>query len=306
MILRLSWTHTGEREQPYKQMNDKHLFGFSIIHLTQVVCPSAALPQVPVIPLRSTYIITCNLVSEMRNARARDQRGVLWRPTWREESQVQILPPDPTGCVITDPVKEFGNYRRHSWMAGRSRFCPHPHHPCHRLGLLSSHSGNFTPTLTSISMLRRLVEGRKMIICCHPKSWQPPKISYWKLDCPSLSSLITHKMYIYKVKTVVKWLTIRRSRLGESMLLFELAWSLSIRYKEKPGCWARPSHLSKPSLSFISVVKMSRWDQVIANVLSSSKISIQDLDSSLAKFHLTFFLGGLFLSWDAPFPGLYQ
>lgn len=62
MILRLSWTHTGEREQPYKQMNDKHLFGFSIIHLTQVACPSAALPQVPVVPLRSTYIITCNLV----------------------------------------------------------------------------------------------------------------------------------------------------------------------------------------------------------------------------------------------------
>ena len=62
MILRLSWTHTGEREQPYKQMNDKHLFCFNIIHLTQVVCPSTALPQVPVVPLRSTYITMCNLV----------------------------------------------------------------------------------------------------------------------------------------------------------------------------------------------------------------------------------------------------
>ena len=75
---------------------------------------------------------------------------------------------------------------------------------------------------------------------------------------------------------------------------------------EMPGCWARPSHLSKPSLSFFSVVEMSRWDQVITNVLSNSKISIQDLDSSLVKFHVPFFLGGLFLSWDAPFHGLYQ
>ena len=160
----------------------------------------------------------------MCNACARDQRGVVWRPTWREESQVQILPPDPTGCVITDPVKEFGNYRRHSWMAGRSRFCPNPHHPCHCPGLPSSHSRNFTPTLTSISMLRRLVEGRKMIICCHPKSWQPSKISYWKLDCPSSSSLITHKMYIYKVKTVVRWLTIPAGEAGWGKPSFSLNW----------------------------------------------------------------------------------
>lgn len=209
-------------------MNDKYLFCFSIIHLTQVVCPSTALPQVPVVPLRSTYIIACNLVFLIpvmhMPARARDPCGVLWRPTWREESQVPILPSGPTSCVITHPVKEFGNNRRHSWMAGRSRFCPHPHHPCHYPGLLSSHSRKLTPTLTSIPMLRRLVEGRKMIICCYQKSWQPPKISYWKLDCPSSSSLITHTMYVYNVNTVVKWLTIHAGEAGWGKPYFSLNW----------------------------------------------------------------------------------
>ena len=104
---------------------------------------------------------------------------------------------------------------------------PPPPPPCHHPGLLSSHSRNFTPTLTSIPMLRRLVEGGKMIICCHQKSWQPPKISFWKLDCSISSSLITHKMYIYKVKTAVKWLTIPAGEMGwRSHASLWIGWEL--------------------------------------------------------------------------------
>lgn len=59
LCLRLRWTHTGEREQYYEQMNDKYSFFPSNIRLTQVVCPSTAVPWARVFPLRGMYIITC-------------------------------------------------------------------------------------------------------------------------------------------------------------------------------------------------------------------------------------------------------
>lgn len=59
VLLRLSWTHAGEREQHYEQMHDRHFFCLSNIHLTQVVCPSTTVPWISVFPLRGVYIIMC-------------------------------------------------------------------------------------------------------------------------------------------------------------------------------------------------------------------------------------------------------
>lgn len=84
---RLSWTHAGDREWHYEQMNDKHLFSL-VTFISLKSCVLQQLFRGSVSFLREVCVLLCANLTFLRiqktgfpdsNKHSRDQCGVLWK-----------------------------------------------------------------------------------------------------------------------------------------------------------------------------------------------------------------------------------
>lgn len=151
-------------------MNDRHSFCFYTIHLTQVVCPSTAVPWVSVSPLRACISLYTHLIFlRMRKSSVPDsskhQRSVwsLMEASLEEMSHKILILPHPREPRNHPPSVIDGSAMTRGTVQLEGRIdIPLP---------LSSRSLEASPQLWSPSLSLGNWGRAQVSVCCNRKSW---------------------------------------------------------------------------------------------------------------------------------------